>query len=386
MQIHPKSPLQRQVIASMFPMIMGDEMKDLIAGMQQTGYNPDEPIVMLNGEVLDGSNRLYAAIEAGVAPVFREFDPTKDGVSVVQFVINKNLHRRHLSPGTRAALATKIIPMLSDELKGKKLEAPSGDVVGGDVSTPQTGDTAEMAAKLFGASKTNVKLAKRLQAKAPDLFQRVLDGTLTANAAKLEFEAREIARRGEQANAQEVLDRQHALQAIAEIYGDDHSFHMLASKKKILKKLDELKVFSGLPKAEGLKIGPLLSRKGWTIEKAQKFLAAEIMDETTLAEFVAYGIAHSKKKVTFTVEGWKITATAPDAKKEKTAPETPKGEATPEPPQSQPTAADAPNEAPETPEAPPAVEPPEEPESLYQVVEEEQPEQSPAQEQREQTE
>lgn len=365
MQIHPKSPLKAHPLCALFPKLAGDELKDLIAGMQQSGFNTDEPIVLLNGDVLDGQNRLFAALEAGVEPLFRDFDPTHDGQSVVQFVINKNIHRRHLSPGTKAALATKIIPMLSDELKGKKLTAPDADVINGETSSPQTGDTAELAAKLFGASKTNVKLAKRLQEKAPDLFQKVLDGTMSANAAKLEFEAREIARRGEQANAAEVLERQHALEAIKETYGEEHSFYMLASKKKILKKLDELKVFSGLPKVEGLKIGPLLSRKGWTIEKAQKFLTADVTDETSLQDFVAYGIANGKKKVTITIDGWKIIATAPDAKKDKQAPSSPQSEAPPEPPQPQPPAEDASNEAPEPPEAPPADEPTGE---LYQVV------------------
>ena len=363
----------------MFPMIVGDEMKDIVAGMKLSGFNADEPIILLDGDILDGRNRLYSAMEAEVEPVFRDFDPLRDGASAVQFVINKNIHRRHLSPGTRAALAAKIMPMLSAEMKGTPLKVEhegatdevESSVIDGGFTTAEGEDNsvAAKAAKLFGASKTNVKLAKKLEEKAPDLFNQVLEGTMTANAAKKAFEAREAERRGEQANAADVLARQHALKSIADTYGEEHQIHIDAAKKKILKKLADIQLFSGLTKVEGLKIAPLLSRKGWDIAKAQKYLAAEITGDTTLQDFIAWAIAKDKKTASFTIDGWKITATSPEAKKEakKTAKKPKKADSTPpHTPAPQPStepASNAPTAESVESEAPPAVEPPEQQES-----------------------
>lgn len=60
--------------ASLFPLLSGDEFKDLAADILDRGLL--NPIVMHGGEVLDGRNRLIACIAAGVEPRFVEWvDP-----------------------------------------------------------------------------------------------------------------------------------------------------------------------------------------------------------------------------------------------------------------------------------------------------------------------
>lgn len=53
------------------------------------------PIWLYEGRILDGRNRLRACREAGVDPVFAEFEGTEEEAAA--FVDSQNLHRRHLT-------------------------------------------------------------------------------------------------------------------------------------------------------------------------------------------------------------------------------------------------------------------------------------------------
>jgi hypothetical protein len=330
--IHPRSEYLAHPVAARFPMLSGDDMKEIVASMTATGFDEEQPIILFNNQVLDGRNRLFAALEAEIKPVYRQFNPAIDGNSLIELVIRRNIKRRHLSPSVRAALAAEMIPLLNEELKNPPASSAPAAAPANVVEFPQAGDApppvtveaptfgddnsvAAKAAKMFGAGKTNTKLAKALQEKAPDLFTKVLEGEMTVNAAKKEFEAREAARRAEQGGAKEQLERNAALTAISETYGAEHEFTKAAHKKRVLKKHDELLSFSGLPKAEGLKVIPLMLQK-WSLSKAQKYLAAELTADMTLQDFIAAGIARGKGSISFTVEGWKITAVSPEAKKQ----------------------------------------------------------------------
>ena len=77
--------------AEAFPMATESELAEMAADIKQRGLLC--PIIMLDGKVLDGRNRLRACEIAGVAPRFQEYagaDPLAD-------VVSWNLKRRHLS-------------------------------------------------------------------------------------------------------------------------------------------------------------------------------------------------------------------------------------------------------------------------------------------------
>ena len=72
----------------------------------KAGYDPTFPILLYEGQVLDGWNRYVvccALEEAGhdITPVFVDFSGSKD--EAVTLVSNANLNRRHLSASARAA-------------------------------------------------------------------------------------------------------------------------------------------------------------------------------------------------------------------------------------------------------------------------------------------
>jgi ParB-like chromosome segregation protein Spo0J len=73
------------------------------------------PVVLLDGKVLDGRNRLRACAKAGVEPLFTKWH--ENGLSALDFVIAQNLQRRDLTFDQRVALAAKLVPMFAAQAR-----------------------------------------------------------------------------------------------------------------------------------------------------------------------------------------------------------------------------------------------------------------------------
>jgi ParB-like chromosome segregation protein Spo0J len=86
-----------------FPPIEGVEFDELVADIKANGLI--EPIVMLDGMILDGRNRYRACVAADVEPTFRPF--TSDDPAA--YVISANIHRRHLTAEQKRDLITERI-------------------------------------------------------------------------------------------------------------------------------------------------------------------------------------------------------------------------------------------------------------------------------------
>jgi hypothetical protein len=87
---------KRHALSAAFPTMSETQFADLIDDIKLNGLN--EPIVLFQGEILDGWNRYQACEQAGVKPHFLNYQ----GTDPVQYVKSKNLFRRHLSESQRA--------------------------------------------------------------------------------------------------------------------------------------------------------------------------------------------------------------------------------------------------------------------------------------------
>jgi ParB family chromosome partitioning protein len=92
--------------AEMFPLLTGAEFDALVADIKENGLR--EPIVLLDGKVLDGRNRMIACRQLGIEPLIREMGAAEVG-DPITFTLSKNLHRRHLLPHQRGAILTDIL-------------------------------------------------------------------------------------------------------------------------------------------------------------------------------------------------------------------------------------------------------------------------------------
>jgi hypothetical protein len=90
--------------------MQGTDFGALVEDIDTNGLR--EPIVLFEGLVLDGRNRLRACEIAGVPPRFVEWD----GVgSPLAFVVSRNLHRRHLNESQRAVIGAQVKAMFEEE-------------------------------------------------------------------------------------------------------------------------------------------------------------------------------------------------------------------------------------------------------------------------------
>jgi ParB-like chromosome segregation protein Spo0J len=88
--------------SEIFPLMTGKEFDELFNDIKLVGLR--EPIVLHEGMILDGRNRLRACERANIEPSFISFD----GSDPLRFVISKNLIRRHLRDSQRAMIAADL--------------------------------------------------------------------------------------------------------------------------------------------------------------------------------------------------------------------------------------------------------------------------------------
>jgi len=177
MKFHP--------LANIFPLVEGPDFDELVADIREHGLH--EPIVLHEGMILDGRNRLRACEAAGVEPAFTAYT----GDDPISYVISLNLRRRHLDESQRALVAARL-----EQLKH-----------GGDRKSEHQDANwhldREDAASLLNVGVRSVARAAEVRDHgAPELVRAVEQGAVSVSAAadiagQPIDEQREIVARGE---------------------------------------------------------------------------------------------------------------------------------------------------------------------------------------------
>lgn len=178
-------------LADLFPLLEGAEFDELVSDIRVHGLR--EPVVVLDGMILDGRNRYRACRAAEVAYDTRSFD----GTDPVAFVISANLRRRHLSESQRAMVAAKLANLShgGDRRSDQAANLPLETQV---LFVSQTD-----AARFLNVSERSVRAAKGVRDSAvPELAHMVETDTISVSAAAEvarlpEAEQREVVARGE---------------------------------------------------------------------------------------------------------------------------------------------------------------------------------------------
>jgi ParB-like chromosome segregation protein Spo0J len=148
-------------LASLFPLLDGDEFDALVADIRAYGLR--QRIVLLDGAILDGRNRYVACLEAGIEPRFEQFN----GRDPLAYVISLNLARRHLNESQRAIVAAKIATLKD----GQRSDLVQGLPIG-------------RAAEMLNVGERSVARAKAvLDEGIPELATAIERGDQSASAA-----------------------------------------------------------------------------------------------------------------------------------------------------------------------------------------------------------
>lgn len=154
--------------ANIFPMLDGDALDRLKEDVRMHGVR--EPIVFLDGHILDGRNRYMVARDLGIEYPRIEYD----GFDPLAFVISHNLHRRHLTESQRASVAAKLANMGKGKPISKSANLPIKE---NQVSNAD-------AAALLNVSERSVRTARKVQDSAPkEIAEAVDDGRMSVSLA-----------------------------------------------------------------------------------------------------------------------------------------------------------------------------------------------------------
>lgn len=198
-QFNPKT-LEFHPLANLFPFMSKEDFTGLVEDMKANGYREDKPIWIYEGKILEGRNRHNAALQAGVTPTYAHYT----GHDPITFVLQENLHRRHLTSSQKAVIALELETVLAEEAKKRQQEA------GGDRKSEEYQKSlsqkieqpifdinerkaSQQAAKALGTNRQYVSDAKKLQREAPELLEKVKAGKLTLSKAKKQLKNRQIA-------------------------------------------------------------------------------------------------------------------------------------------------------------------------------------------------
>lgn len=89
--------------SEIFPLMHGAEFDALVRDIEEHGQR--EPIILFEGQILDGRNRHRACAQLGLAPTFLEW---RGEGTPEAFVVSMNLHRRHLNESQRGLIAARL--------------------------------------------------------------------------------------------------------------------------------------------------------------------------------------------------------------------------------------------------------------------------------------
>jgi ParB-like chromosome segregation protein Spo0J len=187
-------------VAEYFPLMTDGELQELAADIRARGL--EQPIMVQQGVILDGRNRLRACELASVAPRFQEWTSSADPS---EWIISVNWHRRHLNESQRALVAARLRerqkPAVFEAGRQKRMRprgasenASAEDASGDPVEQSNTCDTscanlrttsAEGPARALNVSpRSTVRASRVLQKGSKPLIAAVQAGDVSIFAAE----------------------------------------------------------------------------------------------------------------------------------------------------------------------------------------------------------
>lgn len=158
-------------LCSIFPAMQDDDYDGLVASMKDHGFLKSDPIILVDSTpespnttwvILDGRNRHLAAMDAGKEPEFMAYS----GNNPIGFVTSRNLDRRHLTTGQKAAVAAELATLLNGQNSGEQAV------------------TQTEAAERIGVGEATLRRFKYVEKYSPELAKKVKSGEIPLEKAR----------------------------------------------------------------------------------------------------------------------------------------------------------------------------------------------------------
>jgi hypothetical protein len=278
------SLLEPYPLAGIFPELPAEELHRLAQDIKERGQM--EPIILYKGQILDGRNRYKACQMVGVQPRFEEFNPKAAKRSPEEFILSRNLRRRHLSTGQKAAIALEWADQL--ELGPRSENAKT---------TGRPRGALLEAAKHIGIERQRVFEARQIRETNTGLYKELKAGRRSLNSALEEIKPQKETNSGRldsiksERSARQETDGGTRTPAVKETAANSkllplppspaaiaraltrikailgRSFHAEVKARNLIQTPEEIVQFAKLTDAEMHEVGSLL-KKGWMFAAA----------------------------------------------------------------------------------------------------------------------
>lgn len=189
-----------------FPLIDGDEFEALKRNIAEHGQR--EPIIYVDGEIIDGRNRLRACNELGIEPVIRNLSADEAG-DVFALVMSLNFHRRHLRPHEKGAALAAYMEHVGAKKGAGRPKKNSADSAEFPKTLPQVAEKLGIPER---TARDHIQAAEDYIAAAPEARAKVDAGEITPKQARIETERKE--RRDDSEKPSRARRKRSALDAL----------------------------------------------------------------------------------------------------------------------------------------------------------------------------
>lgn len=172
---------------NIFPAAKAEDFNRLRDDIRENGYDQKQPVIVYEGEILDGWNRWTACSELKITPPTRQFDGSDTEAIALVMRTNK---RRNLNSGQWATIAVEaedimaaIAEQVEKERREKISETKKNPTPDKNLSDVHANSTPTKAAELFNTNRTYVNQAAKIKQAAPEVFEKVKAGTMTMQDA-----------------------------------------------------------------------------------------------------------------------------------------------------------------------------------------------------------
>lgn len=172
LKVHP--------LATMFPLLTGKEYESRKQSIKEVGQL--EPILVYQGQIVDGRTRYRICQELGRPPKIEEW--TGDPETLWEVVVAKAVQNRTLSSGARAVAALAILPQCKAEAKARQGARTDLNEPSDNITQMLAGRAADIAGERLKVSSTYVRKALELaqlieEGASPEgLLERIKQGEL----------------------------------------------------------------------------------------------------------------------------------------------------------------------------------------------------------------